>query len=71
MRYVCVVCRRDVHPDPRGKILVVGVTFRSDPERWVWGPEACHRVCQSLVRTPYEDQVRDGSYVRAWQWITA
>ena len=71
VQYVCTVCRREVRPAPDGKILFVGVRRTRGPGRWVWGPEPCHRTCQPIVHTPYDERLRDGPYVRTWQRMAA
>lgn len=71
MDHVCEVCKEHVAPDRRGKVRVEGVTHRSAPKAWVWGPVPCHPDCRLKMSTPYDDQIGSGDYQLTWQDMTA
>jgi hypothetical protein len=70
MEYVCEVCKRPIIPDARGKIRLEGVTHRSAPKAWVWGPVAVHEDCRLNLHSPYKDEI-GGDYVSTWQMMSA
>jgi hypothetical protein len=70
MEYVCEVCKKPITPDARGKIRLEGVTHKSAPKAWVWGPVAVHDECRLNLCTPYDDQIGAG-YTSIWQMMNA
>jgi hypothetical protein len=71
MEYICAVCDKPIEPDTQGKIRLEGVTRKSAPNAWVWGPVTVHEDCRLRLETRYDDQVGVNGYIRTWQKMTA